>query len=173
MLVEANHLVYDNDNNKVSAVGNAHVYYEGKTLEADRIVYDRASKRVFAEGNVRMSDDAGTVSYGSRFELTDNFRDGFIKSLRVESTTVVRGETLKVRFAAPRAERSGGETTIFERGTYTACEPCKDNPERPPFWQVKATKIIHNSEERTIYYENASVNLRISRRLASVFLVAR
>ena len=27
---------------------------------------------------------------------------------------------------------------MFERGTYTACEPCKEHPERPPLWQVKA-----------------------------------
>ncbi len=25
-----------------------------------------------------------------------------------------------------------GETTVFDKGTYTACLPCKDNPERPP-----------------------------------------
>ncbi|WP_342362933.1 LPS-assembly protein LptD [Terrarubrum flagellatum] len=159
MLVEANQLVYDNDTNKVSAVGNAQIYYDGKTLEADRVVYDRANKRVYAEGNVRMTDETGTVTHGDRFELTDNFKDGFIDSLRVESTTVVRGEQLKVRFAAPRAERTAGDTTIFQRGTYTTCEPCAQNPERPPLWQVKATKIIHNKEEQTIYYENASVEL--------------
>lgn len=159
MLVEANQLVYDNDNNKVSASGNAQLYYDGKTLEADRVIYDRANKRVYAEGNVRMTDENGTVTHGARFELTDNFRDGFIDSLRVESTSVVRGETLKIRFAAPRAERAAGETTTFQSGTYTACEPCKDNPEKPPLWQVKASKIIHNKEERTIYYENASVEL--------------
>ncbi|MBN9064717.1 MAG: LPS-assembly protein LptD [Rhizobiales bacterium] len=159
MLVEANQLIYDNDANKISAAGNAQLYYDGKTLEADRVTYDRANKRVYAEGNVRMTDETGTVTHGDRFELTDNFRDGFIDSLRVESTTVVRGETLKVRFAAPRAERAGGETTVFERGTYTACEPCKENPERPPLWQVKASKIIHNNEEHTIYYENATVEI--------------
>lgn len=159
MLVEANQLIYDNDNNRISASGNAQIYYDNKSLEADRIIYDRTTKRVFAEGNVRMTDESGTITHGDRFELTDNFRDGFIDSLRVESTTVVRGETLKIRFAAPRAERAAGEQTTFEHGTYTACEPCAEHPERPPFWQVRATKIIHNNEERTIYYENATIEL--------------
>ena len=44
-----------------------------------------------------------------------------------------------------------------EKGAYTACEPCKDHPERPPFWQVKATKIIENQETHTIYYEDAQL----------------
>lgn len=159
MLVEANQLVYDNDKNKVSATGNAQVYYDGKTLEADRVIYDRNTKRVFAEGNVMVTDTQGAVTYSSKLELTDDFKSGFIDSLRLESPTVVRGEKLNVRFSSPRAERTDGETTTFNLGTYTACEPCKDNPEKPPFWQVRAAKIIHNGEEKTIYYENATLEL--------------
>ncbi|WP_238263231.1 hypothetical protein, partial [Methylobacterium mesophilicum] len=60
-----------------------------------------------------------------------------------------------VRSSPPRAERTAAETTTFEYGTYTASEPCKDNPERPPLWQVKAARIIHNNEERRIYYEDS------------------
>ncbi len=74
----------------------------------------------------------------------------------MQTTTDQRGE-VTTRFSAPRAERAEGETTTFERGTYTACEPCKDNPERPPLWQVKAARIIHDNSERTIYYEDASL----------------
>ena len=42
------------------------------------------------------------------------------------------------------------------RDSYTACEPCKDNPERPPLWQVRAARIIHKKSEQTIYYEAVS-----------------
>jgi hypothetical protein len=77
----------------------------------------------------------------------------------VVQTTVENGQQVTTRFSSPRAERAEGETTTFERGTYTACEPCKDNPERPPLWQVKAARIIHNNSEQTIYYEDASLEL--------------
>jgi LPS-assembly protein len=119
-------------------------------LEADRVTYDRKTKRVYAEGNARMTEADGTKSYGSRFELTDDFKDGFIDSLRIETPT-------RSRFSAARAERTGGETTVLDRGTFTACEPCKENPEKPPLWQVKAARIIHNNSEQRIYYENASL----------------
>lgn len=36
----------------------------------------------------------------------------------------------KTYFSVLRAERVNGETTTFDRGTYTACEACKDNPEK-------------------------------------------
>ena len=65
----------------------------------------------------------------------------------------------KTRFTAPRAERTDGETFVFDKGIYTACEPCKDNPEKPPLWQVRAAKIIHKKSEQTIYYEDATLEL--------------
>ncbi|KMO17613.1 LPS-assembly protein LptD [Methylobacterium indicum] len=155
LLVEAKELVYDNDRNTVSAVGNAELHYGPRTLLADRVRYDRNTGRVFAEGNVRLTDETGSVVTGDRMELTDDFKSGFIDSLRVQQTIEQRGRPARVRFSAPRAERIAGETTTFEYGTYTACEPCKDHPERPPLWQVKAARIIHNNEERRIYYEDS------------------
>ncbi len=157
LLVEAKELVYDNDRNTVSARGDVEMNYQGRTLQADRVTYDRNTGRVFAEGNARLTEADGTVATGDRFELTDDFKSGFIDTLRVQQTTTDRGQPVTTRFAAPRAERIDGETTVFERGTYTACEPCAKDPTRPPLWQVKAARIIHNNSERTIYYENATL----------------
>lgn len=150
LVVDASEIVYDNDRNTVSAVGNVSLYYQGRSLQADRVTYDRNTSRVLAEGNAQLREADGTVATGDRFELTDDFRDGFIDSLHVETSE-------NTRFSAPRAERSAGETTIFSKGTYTACEPCKRNPERPPLWQVKAARIVHNNSERMIYYEDATI----------------
>ncbi len=150
LLVEAKTLVYDKDKGTVSAVGDAQLYYQGKVLEADKVIYDQKSKRVQAIGHVRMREPSGEIAYGDKMELTDDFKDGFIQSLRI-----LRAD--KSRFSAPHAERIDGDATVFEKGTYTACEPCKDDPEKPPLWQVRATKIIHKNEERMIYYENAVI----------------
>jgi LPS-assembly protein len=157
--VEAKEIVYDNDRNTVSAVGDVELNYGGRTLQADRVTYDRKSGRVLAEGNARLTEANGAVVTGSRFELTDDFKNGFIDSLQVEQTIVDQGKPARARFSAPRAERTEGETTVFERGTYTACEPCQNNPERPPLWRVKAARIIHSNSERMIYYENATFEL--------------
>lgn len=148
MVVDARELVYDNDRNTVSAVGDVQILYQGRTIEADRVTYDRAAKRVIATGNARITESNGSVITGDRFNLTDDFRDGFVDSLRVVNPD-------KTRFTAPRAERTDGETFVFEKGIYTACEPCKDNPEKPPLWQVRSARIIHKRSEQTIYYEES------------------
>jgi LPS-assembly protein len=149
LVVEAKQLVYDKDHDTVTALGNVQLYYQGRILEADKVTYDRKSSRVFAEGNAKLTETDGTVAYGDRFELTDNFKTGFIDSL----SAVTKDKTY---FTSPRGEREGGETSVFEKGTYTACEPCKEHPERPPTWQIKAMRIVHDKQEQMIYFEDAS-----------------
>jgi LPS-assembly protein len=148
MVVEANELVFDKDKNTVAAVGNAQLYYQGRILEADRVTYDRNTKRVFAEGHAKLTDERGDVTYGSKFDLTEDFKEGFIESVQTINSD-------KTRFTSPRAERSEGDQTVFEKGIYTACEPCKDHPERPPLWQVRAARVIHNQQTHVVYYEDA------------------
>ncbi|MGL5137670.1 MAG: LPS-assembly protein LptD, partial [Beijerinckiaceae bacterium] len=146
--MDAREIVYDNNSERVEARGDVQLYYQGRILEADKVIYDRKTKRVYAEGNAKLTDSTGQIIYSDRFELTDDFRDGFIDSLRVVSPD-------KQRITAARGERTDGETTVFERGIYTACDSCKDHPERPPLWQVKAARIIAKNSEQMIYYEDA------------------
>ena len=148
MMVRADELQYDNTNNRVVAIGSVQIYYAGSTLEADRVVYEQTTKRMRAEGNARLTEADGKVIVGEIIDLTDEFRDGFVDSLQVETVD-------KTRFAAPRAERQGGRYTVFQSGVYTACEPCKDDPRKPPRWQVRATRIVHDDTEKMIYFEGA------------------
>jgi LPS-assembly protein len=148
MLVRADEIDYDYTNERVSAVGNVQIYLSGSTLEANRVIYDQKTKRLHAEGNVRLADPDGKVTYGEIIDLSDNFRDGFVDSLRIDLPE-------QTRVASTRAERSSGNYTVFENGVYTACEPCKDNPTKPPEWQVKAARIIHDQSEKMMYFEDA------------------
>ena len=152
LLVEAKTLVYNRDTNVVSAEGNVQLYYQGRVLEADKVNYDRANNRVYAEGHAKLTEADGTVTFSDKFDLTDDFRSGFINSL----SAVTKDKTF---FSAPRGERSEGETMQFEKGTYTACAPCEAHPERPPLWQIKALKIIHKADEQMVYFEDAVLEL--------------
>jgi len=94
MLVKADELNYDYTNSRVLAVGNVQIYYDGSRLEADKVVYDQKTKRLRAEGNVWLRESDGKVVNGNVLDLNDQFRDGFVDSLRLESAD-------KTRFAAP------------------------------------------------------------------------
>ncbi len=150
MLVQAVEVDYDYNNSRVSAVGNVQMYYNGTSVEADKVIYDQKTKRLHAEGNIRMTDAEGKITYANILDLSDDYRDGFVNSLRVDTAD-------QTRMAATRADRSGGNYTVFENGVYTACAPCKDDPKKPPLWQVKGARIIHDQAEKMLYFENAQL----------------
>ncbi len=150
MLVQAVEVDYDYNNNRVSAVGNVQLFYNGTSVEADKVIYDQKTKRLHAEGNIRMTDADGKVTYANVMDLSDDYRDGFVDSLRVDTADATR-------MAATRSDRSGGNYTVFENGVYTACAPCKDDPKKPPLWQVKGARIIHDQAEKMLYFETAQL----------------
>lgn len=149
LLLQANELVYDRDRNTVAAVGGVQVDYGGLRMVADRLVYNQGTGRLIAYGNIEIVQPDGTHAYADEFDVTEDFRDGFVNALQIVTPE-------KARYAAQSAVRENGETTTFYNGVYTACEPCKDHPERAPLWQIKAQKIIWNGKEKTVRFEHAS-----------------
>jgi LPS-assembly protein len=150
MLVQAVEVDYDYNNSRVSAVGNVQMFYSGTSVEADKVIYDQKTKRLHAEGNIRMTDADGKITYANIMDLSDDYRDGFVDSLRVDTAD-------QTRMAATRADRTSGNYTVFENGVYTACAPCRDDPKKPPLWQVKGMRIIHDQIDKMMYFENAQI----------------
>ena len=152
MVVEADQVVYDDKADTVTALGAVTIYYRDNVLTARKVTYVRTSRRVIAEGDARLVDKDGNVLTSPKLDVTEGFSEGFVDSLRID--TVDRS-----RFAAQSATRTGGNRTVFEKGVYSACQTCVNEPEKPPFWQIKAAKIIHDQQEKTVYYEDARLEM--------------
>lgn len=149
MLLEADTLIYDNNDDTVTASGSVRIDYGGNRLVANQVTYDRRSRRLIATGNVQIVDTDGTTIYSDQMDVTDDFGDGFVNALRVQTVD-------KTYFAAESGERRGGFLTTFNNGVYTACEPCEDRPDKAPPWRIKAKRIIWNQQTKTVRFENSS-----------------
>ncbi|WP_047032511.1 LPS-assembly protein LptD [Hoeflea sp. IMCC20628] len=152
MLLASDELIYNNDTGVVIATGGVQIDYGNYKLVADRVEYDQNSGRMKAIGSVEMIEPSGNRIYADNLDVTDDFADGFLNALRIETTD-------NTRIAAESAERSGGSQTTFNNGVYTACEACEEDPDRAPFWQVKAQRIIQNGETKTIRLQHATFEL--------------
>jgi len=148
MLMEADTLVYDIDADMVTAVGGVRIEYGGNKLVAQRVSYNRKTSRLVASGGVQIIDSSGTKVFSDEIDITDDFAEGFVNALRVETID-------KTYFAAESAERQRGLLTIFNNGVYTACAPCEDKPDRAPIWRIKARKIIWNGQAQTVRFEDS------------------
>ena len=121
MLVRADQLNYDYNNSRVLAVGNVQIYYNGATLEADRVIYDQKTKRLRAEGGARLTEADGKVVYGEILDLNDEFRDGFVDSLRLETPD-------KLRFAAPTRNAQGPTRPCSRAAPTRPASPARMTP---------------------------------------------
>lgn len=147
LLLEADELVYDKKNDRIVAKGNVQVYYKNYVLLADNLVYDQKANTLDAQGNVRMKEPDGAVVNADRMTLTEDFRDGFIRSFKA----VTKEEA---RIAATSVVRKDGNTTVFDHAVYTPCKACAENPDAPPIWRIKADKITHKKDEGNLYFED-------------------
>jgi LPS-assembly protein len=135
MLLQADEMVYDNENAKITAKGNVEIYFGNYTLLADRIVYDRNKNTLTAEGNVSIKDPDGAVITSDHITLTDDFRDGFIDSLKL----VTKDDT---RIVAQSASRARSRTSVTRppspsRMRSSTSSACRSFTFRGSRWQTR------------------------------------
>src|SRR3546814_9333044 len=75
-------------------------------------------------------------------------KEGFIRDIRV----LLADNT---RIAAASGTRTGGNRTEFSKGVFSPCELCRDDPTRPPLWQLKANEVVHDQVAHDIIYYDA------------------
>lgn len=151
LLLQANEAIYNKDSQIVTARGAVQIHYGGYKLVGDRVDYNQVTKRMMATGNVELITPDGNRTYGNRMDVTNNFSNGFIESLRVEMPD-------NTRMVAIKGDRVSGSKVILTKGVYTACAPCSEQG-RAPLWQVKAERIIQNGISHTIRLEHARLEL--------------
>ncbi|MGK6312765.1 LPS-assembly protein LptD [Neorhizobium sp. DT-125] len=152
LLLRANELVYNQDAQQVTATGGVQMYYNRYRMVAQRVQYDQRTGRVMATGNIELIEPGGTRVYADELDVTDDFGEGFLNTLRVETTD-------NTRLAAESAERQQGDLMVLNNTVYTACLPCARTPGKAPLWQVKAERVIRNGQTHTIRLENAQFEL--------------
>lgn len=152
MLLSASRVAYNDASHTVVASGAVRIAYGGYGLVARRVEYNQDTGRMKATGEVQLVGPDGTKTYADTLDVTDNFSDGFANAIRVDTTD-------DTHIVAESGERRGGVTTQFNNGVYTACEPCKAHPEKAPFWALKARRVVHNSQTKTIEMRDAQFDM--------------
>jgi LPS-assembly protein len=139
---------YDKDLGVYVARGHVEMAQDDRVVMADVITYNERMKTVTASGNVALLMPNGDTVFGNYVDLSDDFKDGVIRSFRALLAD-------KSRIAAYSAHRVGGTKEILNKAVYTPCLPCRTDPKRQPVWQIKADQVVRDTEAQTITYHNA------------------
>ena len=147
-LISADEVVYDKKLDLVTASGNVEVSQDDRVVVADRVTYNIGTGTVSASGNVTLIEPSGNVVFADYVELSPDLRDAFIRDIRILLSD-------NSRLAGASAERSEGRYIVLQKGVFSPCELCREDPEQAPLWQIKAYQVIHDQEDKTIQYYDA------------------
>ena len=148
ILLSADEVNYDRDLGVTTAKGKVEVSHDDRILLADTVSYHEGQDVLTASGNISLLEPDGTVVFANYMELTGDMKVEIIRDLRM-----VLSDSSRV--AAAGARRSGGTRLEMRNSVYSPCRPCAEDPERAPLWQVKAIKVVHDAEAKTIVYNDA------------------
>lgn len=150
--LSADSMTYDREMGIVVARGNVEIQYGTRSLLADQVTYNQKADIVTADGNVSMTDETGKVLFGDKVEITGDLKDGVIYNIGLILED-------KSRVAGNGARRSDGLVTEVNHAVYSPCNLCEEDPTAAPLWQIKAVRVIHDSEEKLVTYNNAWLEL--------------
>jgi LPS-assembly protein len=148
VLLHADDLTFDNEKNIITAQGHVQVYQEQEVLTADSLTYDRNQDKITAKGNVVWQRETGDVFFGSYIELQNQMKDGVIREFR----GLLIDES---RLASNLGKRKGGTETQMDQAVYSPCKVCKQEPNKPPLWQLKAQTALWDETAHDIIYTDA------------------
>jgi LPS-assembly protein len=151
-LLRADSMTYDPQSEMVSAAGHVEIDYKGEHLTADKVAYDQKADKVTAEGHIIIIGKDGGVIFADHAELTDSLREGVISKVRM-----LFGKN--ARIAANGAVRHKETVTVFTKAVYSPCNLCRDKPDKPPLWQLKARRVTHDKVDQEIYFKDAFLEL--------------
>jgi LPS-assembly protein len=154
--LEADAIIHDEERQIVTASGNVELVQDGRILKADKIAYNLRENVAVAEGNVVFMDQNGDTHFAEYATLTQQMREGFIRGLQ---STLTDGSRIWAEEAVKKTSEDGDATYIMRQARYTACEPCAENPDRRPAWQIKAEEVEHDEEEKMVRYKNARMEV--------------
>lgn len=128
------------------ATGGVEVYYQNRTLRAQSITYDRTTDQLRITGPIVLVEGEAAVLVASQAELSADLSEGILESARL----VLNRE---LQMAANQVQRVAGRYTALDNVVASSCKVCNDNP--TPLWEIRARRVIHDQQERQIYFDHA------------------
>jgi len=149
--INAERMSFDQNTGIATATGHVEIARSGYILHADKITYDQNKDMMHAEGHVAMLMPDGEVQFADKEEVTGDMKQAFATNLSVLFPD-------NSRLVAQNGQRYEGRYMTADKGLYTACNVCKDDPDHQPLWQIRADKIVHDNETHDVYYHDATLD---------------
>jgi LPS-assembly protein len=148
--LKADRITYVSGYRILRATGNVEIIFGASILTASELVYDAQNNLIDAVGPIRLREGDNLTIVADFASLSADLREGVLKSARL-----MLNEQLQI--AAVEIKRSEGRFTELFKAVASTCSVSLANP--TPFWQVRAKRIVHDSEKKQLLFEGAQLRI--------------
>ena len=142
--------LYITRDRELVASGNVEAFQNGTRLRASAIRYDQGTGALSIEGPITLTEGEDTVIVANAAELDADMRNGILTGARL-----VLNQQLQL--AAVQIDRVDGRYNQLYKTAVTSCRICEDG--RPPLWQIRAKRVIHDELEQQLYFDEAQFRI--------------
>jgi len=148
----ADQVEYDREHSLVTARGHVEAWQGGRVVRADQMSFNRETGVIVAIGNIAMLEANGQVLFAQYAELSRDMTQGILKAVR--GLLDHNG-----KLAANAMRRTDGVLNELSQVVYSSCDLCKNDPTRPPLWEIDAASAVQDTEHKTIEYRDATLRM--------------
>ena len=150
--IYANEIIVDEINEKVIAVGDAIAVNKNNVkIQSDKLIYDKSLNFLEANGNVIINDQMNNTFFLDELKSYENLSiiSGKMVKARLHDDSRVVGSSFDKK----------DKISTLENAEYTPCAKENYLIKNCPGWKLKSEKIYHDSENKTIHYDHAQIQL--------------
>ncbi len=138
------------DGSRLVASGNVEAFYDGTRLSAAQITYDQNADLLSISGPLFIRTAEGQILSATRASLDPQLENGLLRGARLVLNQ-------RLQLAANQIARVDGRYAELQRVVVSSCNICGD---QPALWDIRAERVVHDEEERQLYFRNATFRVR-------------
>ena len=139
--------MYIRSNGTLVAEGNVEAHQGNLHISARRVTYSQDANRLKISGPILLTDSgSGATIHAKEASLDPQLVEGIMLGARLVLDR-------QLQLAAVELNRTEGRYTQLYKVAATSCRICGDDS--PPIWQIRAKEVIHDADERQLYFQDA------------------
>lgn len=132
------------------ARGNVEAFQGAVRLKAQEIRYDRVTGQLTIVGPITLQDGDTITILASSAELSPSLQSGLLTGARIVIDQ-------QLQLASAQMQRVNERYNQLYKTAVTSCNVCEDG--KAPLWQIRARRIVHDKEERQLYFDQAQLRV--------------
>ena len=152
IIINADEILILDNGNKIKASGDIKIKTSDFESTANNSTYNKELNQITSSGNIIIKDILNNYYYFDYLTTDKNFDTAVGSNVRVKTND-------NARIVGASFSRQESNFNQINNASYTPCLSENYLIKNCPGWKLDAKKVIHDTEKKTIYYENTILSI--------------